>query len=961
MGPSRPATVQRGHPTMRLGRYTSSSILCLTVLAFFPLEGKGQGVDLGEDAAGALFPFVGTGKSTSLNTQESPQARFDWARTAWDLGRYVEALEELERLLVEGRAPELVPAIALLTGELYAVAELAVDGRAVRWAPDGLLAAYEVGTGAAAATRILELGQGGPREVASVPGTGLVSAPGGGAAAYLAVTDSDEVRQARERLQQEMAVADRAHRMRLMGELSQLEVRNTDVVMRDLATGQERRVRPSGVLPSSLLYGPDGALYLLGAREAGEGLPAEPRSDVFRLRNDGRTEAVTEGPGIKTDPFFAGGGAFLVYGAGREAFALQEMASGSVRTFQGSFPVLSADGATLGFLGGDASGPVLTVISLQGGRMGPPRTVGIPFPVPMGSSRSCPSCPLLSGLALAPGGEMAVIQAMPREDWELFLVDLSGGAPGLAGRELSGSEVGAGAPMGPWAGAGVPGSELVQLTREIQHDLYPMVLGDGGGGGAAGRPGATRILAMKGEARHRRSHLYDLGTGGITWLFRNNTVRTVAPEYEWAPSPDGTKLLIVADRDGNTISPERGVYLMDLTREVTREEVLARVRTNLAAERALRATAESMYGPMEAEIREVVGSVSRTHLFDYQEALFRFGSKYITQPGNRQAIHYLVETLRGFGYEPELQWFEARGAETANVIARLPGTVSPDVVYAVSAHFDSNLRSPGADDNTSGTVGLVEMARILAGRPMPATIEIALFTGEEAGLLGSREYVRRAVESGKNLVGALNNDMVGFAEDHRLDNTIRYSNSGIRDLQHGAAIIFSELVTYDAEYYRSTDAAAYYEAYGDVVGGIGSYPILASPHYHQSHDVLETVNHQLVAEVTKVTTASIMLLASSPSRIKGLEVMPRPGAEGAEGMTAGGYGVVEVTWNPSPERDVVEYRVASGPPEDPWRSVVTVQEPRVMLEGVRPGDVVSVNAVNRRGFQGWDWARVNLP
>ena len=180
MGPSRPATIQRGHPTMRLGRYTSSSILCLTVLAFFPLEGKGQGVDLGEDAAGALFPFVGTGKSTSLNTQESPQARFDWARTAWDLGRYVEALEELERLLVEGRAPELVPAIALLTGELYAVTELAVDGRAVRWAPDGLLAAYEVGTGAAAATRILELGQGGPREVASVPGTGLVSSPGVG-------------------------------------------------------------------------------------------------------------------------------------------------------------------------------------------------------------------------------------------------------------------------------------------------------------------------------------------------------------------------------------------------------------------------------------------------------------------------------------------------------------------------------------------------------------------------------------------------------------------------------------------------------------------------------------------------------------------------------------------------------------------------------------------------------------
>jgi hypothetical protein len=911
----------------------------------------GEGRSLcGQESPRALIDAPARGVAgPSLRGQESPRARFDRARTAWDLGRYVEALEELERLLVEGRSPELVPSMALLTGELYAVTELAADGRAVRWAPDGLMAVHEVGTGAGATTRILEVGEEGVREVASVEGTGLVFAPGGGAAAYLAVADSEELLRERVRLQREMVGADRVGRMGLMGELARLEARNTDVVWRELATGQERRVRPNGVLPSSLLFGPDGALHLLGVREPGADQPAEPRSDVFRLHDDGRAELITPEPGIKTDPFFAGDGAFLVYGVGRGAFALQEMAGGSVRTFQGSFPVHSADGATLGFLGGGPDGPVLTVLSLEEGSVGPARTFGIPFPVPMGSTRSCPSCPLLSGLALSPGGDFAVIQAMPREDWELFLLDLKGGAPGLPWREPSGPEVERGVSPGPWAGAGVPGSELVQLTREIQHDLYPMVLGDGGGAGAAGRPGATRILAMKGEARHRRSHLYDLATGEVTWLFRNNTVRTVAPEYEWAPSPDGSRLLIVADRDGNTISPERGVYLMDLTREVTGEEVLARVRTNLAAERALRATAQAMYGPMEAQIREVVGSVSLTHLFDYQRDLFQFGSKYITQPGNRQAIHYLAETLRGFGYEPELQWFETRGVETANVIARLPGTVSPHVVYAVSAHFDSSPGSPGADDNTSGTSGLVEMARVLAGRPMPATIEIALFTGEEAGLLGSREYVRRALESGKNLVGALNNDMVGFAEDHRLDNTIRYSNRGIRDLQHGAAILFSDLVTYDAEYYRGTDAAAYYEAYGDIVGGIGSYPILASPHYHQSHDVLETVNHRLVAEVAKVTTASIMLMASSPSRVTGV------------GLAPGEDGWVEVTWDPSPERDVVEYRVASGPLEDPWRSVVMVQEPRVVLQGVRPGDVVSVIAVNRRGFQGWDWARVSLP
>ena len=859
-----------------------------------------------------VFPLAGTGSPLQAQQfQDSPRSRFDDARTAWDLGRYVEALEELEGLLVEARDDdELLRLIALLTGELYAVTELTTDGRAVRWAPDGLRAAYETGTGAEATTRILELREGGLHELASVSGTGLVFAPAGADVAYLAFSDTEEVRAARARLQREMEEGDRMDRLRLMREMAQLEARHTEVAVRDLASGRESRFRPRGVVPSSLLYGPDVTLYLLGIQEGAEGRLAEPRSDVYRLEVDGTAEPVTRGPGLKTDPFFAGGGAFLVYGAGRGFFAVEEMASGEVRTFEGGFPAVSADEGTLAFLGEEGGRAVLRALSLSREGIVDLRTVDIPYPVFLGFTRSCPSCPLLSGLALAPGGEFAVFQAMPREDWELFQVHLT--AEGTT-------------------------SNLVQVTREIQHDVYPMVLGDG------------RLLAMKGESRHRRSHLYDLETGEVIRLFRNNTVRTVAPEYEWAPSPDGSKLLMVAERDGNTISPERGVYLMDLARQVTRDEVIARVRENLASELDLRARAEAMYGAMSAEIHEVVDRVSKTLLFDYQEALFQFGSKFITQPGNRLAIHYLEETLRSFGYEPELQWFEPRGVETANVIARLPGTMSPDVVYAVSAHFDSTPQSPGADDNNSGTAGLLEMARILAGRPMPATIEIAFFTGEEAGLLGSREYVRRARESGKNLVGALNNDMVGFAVDHRLNNTIRYSNSGIRDLQHGAAILFSDLVTYDTEYYRGTDAAAFYEAYGDIVGGIGSYPILANPHYHQVHDVLETVNHDLVAEVAKVTTASIMLMASSPSRIKGLDVV------------LGGDGTAEVTWEPAPEADVTEYLVAHGPEDDPWRSMITVREPQATLEEVRPGDVISVRAVNRRGLQGWDWARVRVP
>jgi hypothetical protein len=263
----------------------------------------------------------------------------------------------------------------------------------------------------------------------------------------------------------------------------------------------------------------------------------------------------------------------------------------------------------------------------------------------------------------------------------------------------------------------------------------------------------------------------------------------------------------------------------------------------------------------------------------------------------------------------------------------------------VSSHYDSVSDGPGADDDSSGTAALLEAARILAKAPQPATIVFASFTGEEAGLLGSREYVRRALADKVRIVGALNNDMVGWANDHRLDNTIRYSNPGIRDIQHAAAMQFSSLITYDALYYKSTDAHAYYEAYGDIVGGIGSYPVLGNPHYHQPHDILETINHQLVTEVAKTTAATLMLLASSPSRVTDLKI---------DGTRNGN---VTVSWAPSPEKGVTGYVVAWGPPDRPESGRIRVSKPTATVKAPA-GAVIAVKAINDTGLEGWDWARV---
>ena len=354
-------------------------------------------------------------------------------------------------------------------------------------------------------------------------------------------------------------------------------------------------------------------------------------------------------------------------------------------------------------------------------------------------------------------------------------------------------------------------------------------------------------------------------------------------------------------------------------------------------------------------MRTVTGAVSTKRIFDYEKALFDFDSKHITRPGNAKARQFLIDAYNSFGYHARSQSFNARVIQgrdtsfvpTANVLATLVGTVNPELVYVISSHFDSRAEGPGADDDASGTAALLEAARVLADHPLPATVVFASMTGEESGLLGSREFVRQVKDS-LRVVGVLNNDMIGWANDDRLDNTIRYSNAGIRDLQHAAAMRFSRLVTYDAFYYKSTDAASFYDQYGDIVGGIGSYPVLGNPHYHMPHDLLEYENHELIAETAKTTVASIMLLASSPSRLNGLSWVKRPGDGGT------------LSWTPSPERSIVKYRVRfRGSTGEAWRERV-VTTPRVRVSSAGPGTVLEVKAVNARGLEGWDWARYTV-
>lgn len=94
-----------------------------------------------------------------------------------------------------------------------------------------------------------------------------------------------------------------------------------------------------------------------------------------------------------------------------------------------------------------------------------------------------------------------------------------------------------------------------------------------------------------------------------------------------------------------------------------------------------------------------------------------------------------------------------------NIIGEIPGTTKSDEVVMLGAHFDSWHAATGATDNAAGSAVMLEAMRILkkTGLKMPRTVRLALWTGEEQGLLGSAAYVKKHYDELKEKLSAYYN------------------------------------------------------------------------------------------------------------------------------------------------------------------------------------------------------------
>jgi Peptidase family M28 len=171
-----------------------------------------------------------------------------------------------------------------------------------------------------------------------------------------------------------------------------------------------------------------------------------------------------------------------------------------------------------------------------------------------------------------------------------------------------------------------------------------------------------------------------------------------------------------------------------------------------------------------AWIENLINQMSRHALEATLSHLVSFPTRHSTSSHYANVANWARDQLATQNYTTRLESITVNGSSSQNVIADKSGNAAGarDVVL-ITAHLDSiNIQggpmalAPGADDNGSGSAGLLEIARVFATHHSEHDLRFILFGGEEEGLFGSKQYVASLPESERNRIRAVvNMDMIG--------------------------------------------------------------------------------------------------------------------------------------------------------------------------------------------------------
>lgn len=255
--------------------------------------------------------------------------------------------------------------------------------------------------------------------------------------------------------------------------------------------------------------------------------------------------------------------------------------------------------------------------------------------------------------------------------------------------------------------------------------------------------------------------------------------------------------------------------------------------------------------------------------------------------GLDKAAEFIAAQFKGAGLKPGVGegWFQVskyksyNGDETdvRNVIGIVPGTDPKlkDTYVLVTAHYDhlgkteAGVIYNGANDDGSGTVSVIEIAKALGKTKPKRTIVFMTFWGEERGLLGSSYYGAHPIFPVAKTIADINIEQVGRTDDNEGPRIGAVSVTGadystLIDTMTEAGKAVGVAVQKHPRYSDAFFGASDNQALADQ--GVPAHTICTAfifPDYHRPTDKVEKIDFANMAKVDKMVSLTVWLTANS--------------------------------------------------------------------------------------------------
>ncbi len=352
-----------------------------------------------------------------------------------------------------------------------------------------------------------------------------------------------------------------------------------------------------------------------------------------------------------------------------------------------------------------------------------------------------------------------------------------------------------------------------------------------------------------------------------------------------------------------------------------------------------------------ADIDDLLDLVSQDSLYTWDLRLQNFQTRYSYSDSIHSARQWLFDKLQSFGIDSVWFHYYFWDSDQYNVVATVVGTAQPDRVIVVGGHYDSVVYgggtdpfvwAPGADDDGSGTVATLEMARIIAQNPLPVTVMFVPFAQEEQFLIGSDHFAEYLYNQNTDVELMINSDMIGHSVDLDPDVDVRGFSSAMPFVH--LMMDMADTYTYLNPYYGGnwiSDERSFYQWGYHSVGAIEGEFHYAG--WHTNYDIVDSLDFDYMREVVKMCLATLLFVGLSPSTVSGLEA-----------VDAGDGNTIYVGWSANdPAEDIAYYNLYFGTASGNYDSVRQITAASDTLRNLEENTTyfMAVTAINASGFE----------